>query len=71
MRPPRSLGGGGVLIYIAEYLIFQRNTHLESPLYEHIWVDVRHRNVTFSINALYRPPIETVESHNIFLETST
>ena len=71
VRRDRNRNGGGVLIYIADYLVFQQKIEMQSPLYEHIWVDVRHKNVTFSINALYRPPIETVESHNIFLETST
>ena len=61
--------GGGVLVYIAEFLIFQQLSEMQSPFYEHIWVDIKHKDVTFSINALYRPPIESVESHNIFLET--
>ena len=61
--------GGGVLIYIAEYLVFQQQTNLQSPLYEHIWVDIKYKNITFSINALYRPPSETVNSHTLFIET--
>ena len=71
VRRDRSINGrngGGVLIYIAEYLVFQQKTDLQSPLYEHIWVDVKYKNVTFSINALYRPPSETVNSHTQFLE---
>ena len=39
------------------------------PLYEHVWVDVKYKGVTFAINALYRPPIETIESHTQFLNT--
>ena len=61
--------GGGVLIYIADYLIFQQQTNLQSDYYEHIWVDVKYKNVTFSINALYRPPLETVDSHTQFIAT--
>ena len=61
--------GGGVLIYIAEYLVFQQRTNLQSSLFEHIWVDVTYKNVIFSINALYRPPSETVNSHMQFIET--
>ena len=61
--------GGGVLIYIADYLVFQQQTDLQSDYYEHIWVDVKYKNVTFSINALYRPPLETVESHTQFIAT--
>ena len=71
VRRDRNRNGGGVLIYIAEYLVFQQITNLQSPLYEHIWVDVKYKNVTFSINALYRPPTETAESHTVFLETCT
>ena len=39
--------------------------------YEHIWVDVKLKNASFSINALYRPPNETTESHNNFLFAAT
>ena len=63
--------GGGVLIYIAEFLVFQQQTDLQSPLYEHIWVDIKHKNVTFSINALYRPPNENVGNHTQFIDTCT
>ena len=61
--------GGGVLIYIAEYLVFQQKSDLQSPVYEHIWVDIKYKNVTFCINALYRPPLETVNSHTQFINT--
>ena len=69
VRRDRNRNGGGVLIYIAEYLVFQQISNLQSALYEHIWVDVKYKNVTFSINALYRPPNETAESHTQFLQT--
>ena len=59
--------GGGVLIYIAEYLVFQQQINLQSPLYEHIWVDIKYKNVTFSINALYQPPNESAIDHTQFL----
>ena len=68
-RHENGRNGGGVLIYIAEHLVFQQKSDLQSPLYEHIWVDIRYKNVTFSINALYRPPTETVNSHTQFLDT--
>ena len=42
---------------------------MQSPFYEHIWVDIKYKDVTFSVNALYRPPNESVDSHNNFLET--
>ena len=62
--------GGGVLIYISEHLVFKQKPELQSLYYEHIWVDLRVKNVTFAINAFYRPPCETAESHSLFLETA-
>ena len=38
--------GGGVLIYIAEPLVFQHKPEFQSNNYEHIWVDVRINNNT-------------------------
>ena len=38
--------GGGVLIYIAEQLVFQHKPEFQSNNYEHIWVDVRINNNT-------------------------
>ena len=61
--------GGGCLIYIAEHLVFQHKPEYQSDLFEHLWVDIRLKNIVFSINALYRPPNETSECHNMFLET--
>ena len=71
LRRDRNRNGGGVLVYVAENLIFNQKEHLQSEYFEHIWVDVQIRNVRFAINALYRPPNETSQSHNNFLETAT
>ena len=71
VRRDRNRNGGGVLIYIAEYLVFQQISNLQSPLYEHIWMNINSINVTFSINALCRPPSETTESRTEFLQTCT
>ena len=43
---------------------------LQSKLYEHIWVDIKVNKKTLAINALYRPPNESLNSHQIFLETA-
>ena len=61
--------GGGVLVYIEENLIFQQKIDFQSPFYEHIWVDVKYKHITFAINALYWPPLETVASHTQFTDT--
>ena len=68
-RTKNGRNGVGVLVYVAEYLVFQQKSDLQSPLYEHIWFEIKHKNVTFSINALYRPPLETVDSHTQFIDT--
>ena len=62
--------GGGVLIYIADYLVFQHKIELQSEHFEHLWVDLKINNTSFAINAFYRPPNETPEHHRLFLETS-
>ena len=69
-RTVNSRNSGGVLIYIAEHLIFQQKTDLQSENFEHIWVDIKIRSVNFAINAFYRPPNESAENHNLFLETA-
>ena len=56
LRRDRNRNGGGVLVYIAQNLIFCQKEQLQSDNFEHIWVDIRIRNETFAINALYRPP---------------
>ena len=71
LRRDRNRHGGGVLIYIAEHLIFNQMEHLQSENYEHIWVDIKVKNASFSINALYRPPNETSVCHDMFLNTVT
>ena len=53
-REKNGRNGGGVLVYIAAYLIFQQKMNLQSPFSEHVWVDVKYKGLTFAINALYR-----------------
>ena len=69
-RPINGRHGGGVLMYIAENLVFQHRKELQSEYYEHIWADVKINNTIFAINALYRPPNETLADHQHFLETA-
>ena len=71
LRRDRNRNGGGVLVYIAQNLIFYQKEHLQSENFEHIWVDIKIRNETFTINAFYRPPNETNESHTKFLDTAS
>ena len=73
LRHDRQLNGrhgGGVLMYIAEYLAFQHRSEFQSDMYEHVWADVRINDKIFAINGLYRPPNESAENHQQFLETA-
>ena len=69
-RATNGRNGGGVLMYIADHLIFQHKVEFQSKFYEHIWVDIKLKDTCFAINALYRPPNESQEAHQHFLETA-
>ena len=69
-RPVNGRNGGGVLVYIAENLVFNHKIDLQSDHFEHIWVDVKSKTFTFAINALYRPPSATAADHEMFLTTA-
>ena len=69
-RPENGRHGGGAIICIAEHLVFQQRLEFQSMFYEHIWVDVKINNKTFAINALYRPPNESLIEHQHFLKTA-
>ena len=67
-RPVNGIYGGGVLIYVANNLVFQHKQDLQSNRFEHVWVDVRVNNTVFAINAFYRPPNESLVDHQKFIE---
>ena len=69
-RPINGRHGGGVLIYISDTLAFQNRYELQSENYEHLWVDIRIKDKIFAINALYRPPNESQDDHQMFLQTA-
>ena len=62
--------GGGVLMYIADNLVYQQKQNLQSTYYEHIWTDVRLNGNVFAINAFYRPPNESHDDHQLFIDTA-
>ena len=68
-RATNGRNGGGVLMYIADHLVFQHKIEFQSEFYEHIWVDIILKDTSFAINSLYRPPNESQEAHQHFLET--
>ena len=69
-RPVNGRNGGGVLVYVAENLVFSHKIDLQSEHFEHIWVDVKLKNQTFAINAFYRPPNQSASDHENFLSTA-
>ena len=60
-RPVNGRYFGGVLMYVANNLVFLHKKNIQSNHFEHIWVDVR-------VNAFYRPPNELLADHQNFLE---
>ena len=64
-RPINGRNGGGVLMYIADKIVFHHKTELQSEFYEHMWVDIKIKNKIFAINALYRPPSQTAADHDL------
>ena len=68
VRRDRNRHGGGCLIYVAKHLTFKQQNQFQSEHFEHIWVDIRVKDKTISINALYRPPNETADDHALFLQ---
>ena len=69
-RPVGGRHGGGTLMYISEKLTFKHHLSKQSQHYEHLWVDILSENRTVAISCLYRPPVETADSHDLFLSTS-
>ena len=67
-RPINGRHGGGVLMYISEHLVFTHKKEFQSEFYQHIWADVKLSNTTYAINAFYRPPNESHEDHQHFLQ---
>ena len=65
-----STRSGGCLVYINELLTFEQNTTMQELDFEHIWVDVKIKNIKVSINCLYRPPKHSTVDHNTFLTTA-
>ena len=59
-RPVNGRNGGGVLVYIAENLVFNHKIDLQSDHFEHIWVDVKVKSRTFAINGFIDHPVSRV-----------
>ena len=68
IRRDRNRHGGGCLVYISKTLTFKQQNQLQSEFFEHIWVDIRVKDKIYSINSLYKPPNEDIDSHTVFLQ---
>ena len=62
--------GGGCIVYILETLTYKHQATKQSDHYEHICVDVKEERKLLAINCLYRPPIETADNHQLFIQTA-
>ena len=58
------------MMYILESLTFHHREDKQSEHFEHVWINVTVENVTIAINCLYRPPNETAEDHELFLDVA-
>ena len=70
VRTDRNRHGGGCIIYISDRLTFKHQLNLQSDMFEHVWVDVRVNDKLYTINAFYRPPNESAQSHTEFMEAA-
>ena len=70
IRRDRNRSGGGVIIYIASHLPFKHMVNMQCDHFEHIWVDIFVSGKKYCINAMYRPPNESHDDHNLFLENA-
>ena len=57
-------------MYISDSLAYQHRPEFQNDNYEHLWADIRVNNKMFAINAMYRPPNESAENHQHFLDTA-
>ena len=62
--------GGGTMVYVSTSHTFIHRPELQLDNFEHLWVDVKVNNKTYAVNALYRPPSETADSHTLFLDSA-
>ena len=58
-------------MFVANHLPFKQMCELQSNKFEHLWVDVIVERKKFSLNAMYRPPNETIADHEMFIGAAT
>ena len=64
-----SENGGGVLMYIANHVNYNRRHDLESNKVESIWLEIKLRNTkSFLVCSVYRPPSAKVDWVDSFAE---
>ena len=54
IRKDRNRSGGGLLIYVKDYLIVQRKPELENYIDETLWVEIRDNGLSFLLCNTYR-----------------
>ena len=69
LRRDRTVGrGGGVAVYIADYLAFKRKTELESSDIECLWVELTLGKFNVLCGVCYRPPSNRLGEDTFFSE---
>ena len=54
--------GGGILIYIAEHIIYSRHKEIESTDIESVWIEVNVKNCkSFTVCYVSTPPSSNIE----------
>lgn len=67
-RRDRNRHGGGVALYVHERLSSSRRPDLESRHIEMLWVELKLPNHNVLVGVCYRPPNQSSEDINVFLE---
>ena len=68
-RNDRNRRGGGVCLYVKDYISTNRKLDLESADYESVWVDIKIGDKKFLFACCYRPPGQNTNDIDLFLNS--
>ena len=60
-------GGGGILIYVKQYLNYRRIPELELPIIEAIFIELQFSNGNILVGFIYRPPNNNLVNYSEWL----
>ena len=61
-RKDRTRKGGGILVYLSNLLKYNRRHHLESPIKETIWVEIKLKDINLLLCCLYKSDLNASQS---------